>query len=437
MKINVIGGGLAGCEAAWQLALRGFKVDLYEMRGKRATAAHKTDNLAELVCSNSFRSDDNHTAIGILHEELRIANSLIMRVADLSKVPAGSALAVDRDIFAKGVESFITNHENITVIREEIEAIPKEGYSIIASGPLTSEKLSNDISELNKDIDFLAFFDAISPIIYKDSIDFDTCWFQSRYDKGDGKDYINCPLNEDEYYNFINELLNSEKIEFKEWEENTPYFNGCLPVEIMALRGKDTLRFGPMKPVGLTNPNTGKRSFAVVQLRQDNKEGSLYNIVGFQTKMKYHEQKRVLQMIPGLNNAKFARFGGMHRNTFINSRVLLDKNLSVKSCPNIKFAGQITGVEGYVESTAIGLLAAIYLAYELNEKPIPYIFRDTAIGSLINYIVNEDDIKNFQPMNINFGLFPSMTIQKGQNKKEIISTNALNSIKNWEPIKDF
>ncbi|WPX96281.1 methylenetetrahydrofolate--tRNA-(uracil(54)-C(5))-methyltransferase (FADH(2)-oxidizing) TrmFO [Candidatus Bandiella euplotis] len=430
-SVNIIGAGLAGCEAAWQLAQRGVKVELFEMRGVENTPAHKTDDLAELVCSNSFRSDDIKSAVGILHQEMRCLQSLIMQAADDSKVPAGSALAVDRNVFSKTVEQHITNHPNINLVRKRVDIIP-EGNTIIASGPLTSDILANNILKSSNSTDFLSFFDAISPIVYKNSINFDITWFQSRYDKGGGKDYINCPLTEEQYYSFVHHLVASEKIEFKQWEKNTPYFNGCLPIEIMAERGKDTLRFGPMKPVGLVNPKTGNRPFAVVQLRQDNKDGSLYNIVGFQTKMKYDEQKRVLKMIPGLKNAEFARLGGIHRNTFINSPKVLNANLSLKNNPVLKFAGQITGVEGYVESAAIALLSGIYLAYELKEAPTPFISRDTALGSLVNYIVNEADSSNFQPMNINFGLFPEIHVKKGEDKKGLLSDRALASLQKWK-----
>ena len=431
MQVKIVGGGLAGCEAAWQLAKRGIKVTLYEKRGVEGTFAHKTDGLAELVCSNSLRSDDPKVAIGLLHQEMRELDSIIMNSADIAKVPAGSALAVDRELFSKIIEKKITDHPNINLIRERIDRIP-EGNVTIATGPLTSEKFASEILQICKNEDFLAFFDAISPIIYKDSINFDIAWFQSRYDKGDGRDYINCPLTEEEYYKFVENLVTAEKIEFKTWEKNTPYFNGCLPIEVMAERGKDTLNFGPMKPVGLTNPKTGSRAYAVVQLRQDNKEGTLYNIVGFQTKMKYGEQQRIFKTIPGLENAEFARLGGIHRNTFINSPKILNANLSVKNNFKLKFAGQITGVEGYVESAAIGLLSGIYMAYELNNKPAPLINECTALGALANYITNESHAEDFQPMNINFGLFPDINIKKRQNKKIIQAENSLINFNKWK-----
>ena len=431
MQVEIIGAGLAGCEAAWQLAKRGVKVSLYEMRGIESTFAHKTANLAELVCSNSLRSDDPKVAIGLLHQEMRKLDSLIMSAADLSKVPAGSALAVDRELFSKIIEEKINQTPNINVIRKRVDDIP-DGNTIIASGPLTSEIFTHKIQQICQNYDFLAFFDAISPIVTKDSIDFDVAWFQSRYDKGDGKDYINCPLTEKEYYQFIENLICAEKIEFKEWEKNTPYFNGCLPIEVMAQRGKDTLRFGPMKPVGLTNPKTNSRAYAVVQLRQDNRQGTLYNIVGFQTKMKYNEQIRVFKTIPGLKNSEFVRLGGIHRNTFINSPKVLANNLSLKTNPKIKFAGQITGVEGYVESAAIGLLSGIYFAYELANKPTPLIDSNSAIGSLVNYITDESHSKNFQPMNINFGLFPEIKINKGQNKKDLQVSKAITYFDKWK-----
>lgn len=358
MQVKIVGGGLAGCEATWQLAQRGIEVTLCEMRGIESTFAHKTDGLAELVCSNCLRSDDPKVAIGLLHQEMRKLDSLIMSSADTAKVPAGSALAVDRELFSHIIEEKITNHPNINLIRERVDRIP-EGNVIIATGPLTSEVFASEILRICENEDFLAFFDAISPIIYKDSINFDIAWFQSRYDKGDGKDYINCPMTQEEYYKFVDNLVEAEKVEFKEWEKNTPYFNGCLPIEVMAGRGRETLRFGPMKPVGLTNPQTGSRAYAVVQLRQDNKEATLYNVVGFQTKMKYGEQQRIFKTIPGLENAEFARLRGIHRNTFINSPKVLNANLSIKNNSKLKFAGQITGVEGYVESAAIGLLEGV------------------------------------------------------------------------------
>ena len=375
-KIVVIGGGLAGCEAAWQLASLGFEVDLYEMRPKVKTEAHISDNLAELVCSNSFRSDDmNNNAVGLLHAEMRELNSLIISCADKNKIPAGGALAVDREQFSQSVHKIILEHPLINIIHKEYKNLPDfSKKAIIASGPLTSKSLTQNIIKSTGN-ENLAFFDAIAPIVYSDSINMDIAWLQSRYDKigtlGDEAAYINCPLNKAEYINFVNKLKNAEYTEFKEWEKNTPYFESCLPIEVIANRGIDTLRFGPMKPIGLTNKHSNIKPYAVVQLRQDNASATLYNIVGFQTKMKYNEQVDIFKSIPGLENAKFARLGGLHRNTFINSPLILDKQLRYKKLPNIRFAGQITGVEGYVESAAMGLLAGRFLAYEeLNKKDI-------------------------------------------------------------------
>ncbi|MGI4775722.1 MAG: methylenetetrahydrofolate--tRNA-(uracil(54)-C(5))-methyltransferase (FADH(2)-oxidizing) TrmFO [Janthinobacterium lividum] len=437
MKIlNIIGAGLAGSEAAWQAAELGIQVNLYEMRnGTITTHAHRTSSAAELVCSNSFRNDDINSAIGLLHEELRRNGSLILGCADANKLPAGSALAVDRDLFARDVEQALENHNNINIIRSELEQIPTSGHWIVATGPLTSDKLAKQIIEITGE-DKLAFFDAIAPIIYKDSIDLSICWFQSRYDKmgpmGTGKDYINCPLNKCQYYDFVDSLLAGEKTEFKQWEKNTPYFNGCLPVEVMAERGRDTLRFGPMKPVGLTNAHSNERPYAVVQLRQDNKIGSLFNMVGFQTKLKYGAQKEIFSMIPGLKEAEFARFGGLHRNTFINSPKLLGSTLELKLQNNVRFAGQITGVEGYVESCAIGLLAGKFAAAEIlgySQQPPPL---ETALGALLHHITEGADDKTFQPMNINFGLFE--TIEGRHTKKDryqLYSQRALKNLEKW------
>lgn len=443
--INIIGGGLAGSEAAWQLANRGIKVNLYEMRtSEKLTHAHQTDKLAELVCSNSFRNDDVASAIGLLHEEMRRLDSLIIKAADSTRLPAGSALAMDRDLFAEYVTDAISKHKNIRILREEVTNFSNDEKWIIASGPLTSDKLSEEIMKMTGE-DKLAFFDAIAPIIYKESLDFNICWFQSRYDKGsidadgklsEGKDYINCPLDKEQYYNFIEELIAADKTEFKDWEKDTPYFDGCLPVEVMADRGKDTLRFGPMKPVGLTNPNSDDKPYAVLQLRQDNKLGTLYNLVGFQTKLKYGEQKRVLSKIPGMQNVEFARLGGLHRNTFINSPKLLGRNLSLISHSNIKFAGQITGVEGYVESAATGLLAGIFAHLEINDQEIITPPDFTALGSLLNHITGGAESSTFQPMNINFGLVPPLE-QKIKGKKERYSkysARALESLDSWKKI---
>lgn len=410
--IHIIGGGLAGSEAAWQAAEAGVSVVIHEMRPVRKTDAHLTDGLAELVCSNSFRSDDaENNAVGMLHAEMRALNSLIMMAADLHKVPAGSALAVDRDAFSAEVTARLEAHPLITIEREEITSgFPSDWDNIIiASGPLTSDALSDVILEMTGE-DKLAFFDAIAPIIYKDSINFDIAWFQSRYDKGDTADYINLPMDKEQYDQFITDMNAAEKQDFKQWETDTPYFDGCMPIEVMAERGHETPRFGPMKPVGLTNPNSDIKPYAVVQLRQDNKLGTLYNIVGFQTKMKYGEQKRIFTQIPGLEGAEFARFGGLHRNTFINSPRLLDDQLRLKSDPRIRFAGQITGVEGYVESSAMGLMAGRFAAAEAKSKETNFASPPitTAFGALIHHITGGAHADSFQPMNINFGLLPDL-----------------------------
>jgi methylenetetrahydrofolate--tRNA-(uracil-5-)-methyltransferase len=436
--IHIIGGGMAGTEAAWQCANMGVPVILHEMRPSTPTDAHKTDGLAELVCSNSFRSDDkDYNAVGVLHEEMRLCNSLQMSEAAKSAVPAGGALAVDRDAFSAGVTKTISEHPLITVERGEIAGLPPADWDsvIIATGPLTSSALANGIRELTGE-DSLAFFDAIAPIIHRDTIDMNVAWFQSRYDKegpnGNGKDYINCGMNKDEYYAFIDALLSAEKTEFKEWEKNTPYFEGCMPIEVMASRGAETLRFGPMKPVGLTNHHTGERPYAVVQLRQDNALGSLYNMVGFQTKMKYAEQTRVLKMIPALENAEFARLGGLHRNTFINSPRLLDKHLRLKMMPRIRFAGQITGCEGYVESAAVGLIAGRMVACERLGIDMPLPPPTTAHGSILSHITGGAEAETFQPMNVNFGLFPDIeTKERGREKKKAQAQRALNDMAKW------
>ncbi len=447
--IQIIGGGLAGCEAAWQAAEAGARVILHEMRPLVTTAAHQTDGLAELVCSNSFRSDDAEgNAVGLLHEEMRRCGSLIMRAADESAVPAGGALAVDRDAFSARVGDAVSRHPNITIERQEITALPAadDGQWIIATGPLTGSRLADAIAaETGQDA--LAFFDAIAPIVHKDSIDFDRAWFQSRYDKsgpaGSGSDYINCPLDEAQYEAFIDALIAAPKTEFKDWEADTPYFEGCLPIEVMAERGRETLRFGPMKPVGLTDPATGSRPHAVVQLRQDNALGSLYNIVGFQTKLKYGEQKRVFRMIPGLQEAEFARLGGIHRNTFINSPTLLDHALRLTSRRNIRFAGQITGCEGYVESAAIGLLAGRFACADLFGETPDLPPSTTALGALLGHITGGAEAETFQPMNINFGLFPPLPDPiaktdgkkprrlKGRDRKAALSRRALSDLTGW------
>lgn len=443
--IHVIGGGLAGSEAAWQIAEMGVAVVLHEMRPVRGTDAHKTDGLAELVCSNSFRSDDaEYNAVGVLHAEMRALGSLIMREGDKAAVPAGGALAVDRDAFSEGVTQALENHPLITISREEVSALPSEdmGRVIIATGPLTSTALAESIRAETGE-DSLAFFDAIAPIVETDSINMNVAWFQSRYDKagpaGTGKDYINCPMNKEQYFAFIDALCNAEYLDFKDWEKDTPYFEGCMPVEVMASRGVETLRFGPMKPVGLTNPHTdSEEPYAVVQLRQDNALGTLYNMVGFQTKMKYGEQVRVFKTIPGLENAEFARLGGLHRNTFINSPRLLDEQLRLKKRPYIRFAGQVTGCEGYVESASVGLIAGRLAAAEqlgLNFETPP---QTTAHGALIHHITGGADAKTFQPMNINFGLMAHMDVRnergkyvKGREKKKAMAGRAIDDIKTW------
>ncbi|NNU47474.1 methylenetetrahydrofolate--tRNA-(uracil(54)-C(5))-methyltransferase (FADH(2)-oxidizing) TrmFO [Rhizobium sp. WYCCWR 11279] len=419
--IHVVGGGLAGSEAAWQIASSGVPVILHEMRGVRGTDAHKTDGLAELVCSNSFRSDDaTSNAVGVIHAEMRMAGSLIMAAADRCQVPAGGALAVDRDGFSEAVTKAIHDHPLITVVREEITGLPPKDWdlAIVATGPLTAPSLASAIQTETGE-DSLAFFDAIAPIVYRESIDMDICWYQSRYDKvgpgGTGKDYINCPMDEAQYNAFVDALISGDTVGFKEWE-GTPYFDGCLPIEVMAERGRETLRHGPMKPMGLTNAhNPMIKAYAVVQLRQDNALGTLYNMVGFQTKLKYGAQAEIFRMIPGLGNAEFARLGGLHRNTYINSPTLLDPSLTLKSRPGLRFAGQITGCEGYVESASVGLMAGRFAAAERKGEAISLPPATTALGSLLGHITGghlvtdeESGKRSFQPMNINFGLFPEL-----------------------------
>ena len=421
-SLNIIGGGMAGCEAAWQAANMGIDVTLFEMRPKVKTFAHQTEKLGEMVCSNSFRSNDHEqNAVGLLHWEMMLANGLIINTAYQNKLPAGGALAVDREEFADTVTSKINNHPNIRISNEEITTIPTEGQWIVATGPLTSSKLANSIAELSGS-NALAFFDAIAPIVYFDTINMSKAWMQSRYDKGETEEertaYLNCPMSKEQYYKFIDALLAADKTEFKDGEIAN-YFDGCLPIEVMAERGVETLRFGPMKPVGLTNPHSDEKPYAVVQLRRDNALGTLYNIVGFQTKMKYRAQKEILRMIPGLEEAKFARLGGIHRNSFINSPSLLDKQLRFKFRSNIRFAGQITGVEGYVESASIGLLSGRLAALEILNKGIPDVPADTAIGSLVNHITGGANAKTFQPMNVNFGLFPVIDGVKGGRKGRV------------------
>jgi methylenetetrahydrofolate--tRNA-(uracil-5-)-methyltransferase len=428
--IHIIGGGLAGSEAAWQAAQAGVPVILHEMRPVRGTDAHKTESLAELVCSNSFRSDDaTANAVGLLHAEMRLAGSLIMQAADANQVPAGGALAVDREGFASAVTARLEAHPLISIVREEVLGLPPRDWdqSIIATGPLTAPSLANAIAEATG-ADALAFFDAIAPIVHFDTIDMGTCWFQSRYDKvgpgGTGKDYINCPMDRAQYEAFVAALIDGQKTEFKQWE-GTPYFDGCLPIEVMAERGVETLRHGPMKPMGLTNAhNPSVKAYAVVQLRQDNALGTLYNMVGFQTKLKHGEQVRIFRMIPGLENADFARLGGLHRNTYINSPTLLDGTLQLTGRPGLRFAGQITGCEGYVESAAIGLLAGRFASAERLGQAASPPPGTTAFGALLNHItgghiVSDDEPgkRSFQPMNVNFGLFPPVEAPKAEGKR--------------------
>ncbi len=462
--IHIIGGGLAGSEAAWQAAELGAKVILHEMRPIVKTDVHHTDNFAELVCSNSFRSDDfQYNAVGLLHKEMRRANSIIMACADKHALPAGGALAVDREAFSSAVTNAINSHPNITIKRCEIAAVPPKNWNnvIIATGPLTSDNLAKAISEITGK-EQLSFFDAIAPIIHSESINRDIVWAQSRYDKtgsiGDGADYLNCPMNEQQYNHFIDAILAGEKTEFKQFESDAlsevPYFEGCLPIEIMAQRGRETLRFGPMKPVGLTNPNDPEnKPYAVVQLRQDNALGSLWNMVGFQTKLKYQEQVKIFRMIPGLEEAQFARLGGLHRNTFLNSPELLNEQLQLKADSRLRFAGQISGVEGYVESAAMGLVTGRLAAADALGLTTPTPPKTTALGSLVNHITGghladeSNGVKSFQPMNINFGLMPDIEVIKPKGvkrwrkadrkrvKKKAISTRALNDIRDW--LKNF
>lgn len=456
--IHVIGGGLAGSEAAWQIANAGVSVVLHEMRPVRTTDAHRTDSLAELVCSNSFRSDDAaNNAVGLLHAELRKLNSLIMRSADANQVPAGGALAVDRDGFSAAVSAALAAHPRIEIRREEIAGLPPADWQnvIVATGPLTSPALADAIRALSGE-DALAFFDAIAPIVHRDSINMDVAWFQSRYDKvgpgGTGADYLNCPMTREQYDAFVDALIAGEKTDFKEWETNTPYFDGCLPIEVMAARGRETLRHGPMKPVGLTNPRDPTvKPYAIVQLRQDNKLGTLYNMVGFQTKLKHGAQTHVLRAIPGLENAEFARLGGLHRNTFLNSPKLLDPQLRLKAQPRLRFAGQMTGCEGYVESAGIGLLAGLFAAANARQNDIAPPPPTTALGALLGHITGghietiDAGPRSFQPMNINFGLFPPLASaptkkpdgtrlrgnEKTVAKKQAISARALSDMDRW------
>jgi methylenetetrahydrofolate--tRNA-(uracil-5-)-methyltransferase len=456
--VHIIGGGLAGSEAAWQVAERGVRVILHEMRPTRMTEAHRTDGLAELVCSNSFRSDDAaNNAVGLLHAEMRKLGSLIMRSADANQVPAGGALAVDREGFSAAVTRAIEGHPRIEISRGEVKGLPPADWAnvIVATGPLTSAALADAVRELT-DEDALAFFDAIAPIVHKDTIDMSVAWFQSRYDKagpgGSGADYINCPMSEEQYGAFVDALLAGEKTEFHEWEASTPYFDGCLPIEVMASRGRETLRYGPMKPIGLTNPhNPTVKPYAIVQLRQDNKLGTLYNMVGFQTKLKYGAQQRIFRTIPGLENAEFARLGGLHRNTFLNSPKLLDGQLRLRAQPRLRFAGQMTGCEGYVESGSIGLIAGLYAAADAHGQALASPPPTTALGALLGHITGghietiEPGSRSFQPMNINFGLFPPLAAvptkkpdgtrlrgnEKTVAKKQAISARALADLDRW------
>ncbi len=436
--IHIIGGGLAGSEAAWQAVRAGVPVVLHEMRPVRGTEAHVSDGLAELVCSNSFRSDDaENNAVGLLHEEMRRCGSLILGAADAHRLPAGGALAVDRHGFSAAVQKTLLAEPLIELRREEIAELPPAEWDsvIIATGPLTSPSLAAAIRDLSSE-ESLAFFDAIAPIVHRETIDMETAWLQSRYDKGDGADYINCPLDEAQYRAFVAALLAGEKTEFHDWEKSTPYFEGCLPIEVMAARGIDTLRWGPMKPVGLRDPRTGRRPYAVVQLRQDNALGTLYNIVGFQTKLKHGEQKRIFRMIPGLEQAEFARLGGLHRNTFLNSPKLLDRSLRLKAMPRLRFAGQVTGVEGYVESAAIGLLAGRFAAVERRGEAIDPPPATTALGALLAHITGGGDAQTFQPMNVNFGLFPplpegAITRANRGERKPLLSRRALADLDRW------
>ena len=457
--VHVIGGGLAGSEAAWQLAQAGVPVTLHEMRPERGTAAHKTGGYAELVCSNSFRSDDaHHNAVGLLHEEMRRLGSLIMRAGDLNQVPAGGALAVDRDGFSAAVTAALEAHPLITLERGEV-ALPPDAWDsvIIATGPLTSPALAGTIRSLTGE-DALAFFDAIAPIVHRDSIDLDRAWFQSRYDKpgpgGSGADYINCPLTREQYDAFVTALIDGDKVEFHDWESDTPYFDGCLPIEVMAERGRETLRHGPMKPFGLTDPHApGVKPYAVVQLRQDNKLGTLFNMVGFQTKLKHGEQVRIFRSIPGLQQAEFARLGGLHRNTFLNSPKLLDAALRLKANTRWRFAGQITGCEGYVESAAIGGLAGRFAAAERRGEKLEPPPPTTAHGALLGHITGghietiDAGPASFQPMNVNFGLFPPLVTPapydrddarkfgrgsaKNLARKSALSARALEDLAHW------
>lgn len=432
--LSIIGAGLAGAEAAWAAARAGVSVVLYEMRPHTMTEAHAGDRFAELVCSNSLRADDPFgNAVGLLHEEMRRAGSLILATADAHRLPAGGALAVDREGFAAAVTAALEALPNLEIRRARVDTLP-DGPTIVATGPLTHAALAEAI-QARTGAQSLHFFDAIAPIVLKDSIDMDVVFAQSRYDKGEGADYLNCPMDAAQYAAFVEALLAGEKTEFHQWEKDTPYFDGCLPIEVMAARGFETLRFGPMKPVGLMDPRTNVRPHAVVQLRQDNALGTLWNLVGFQTKLKHGEQVRIFRMIPGLEKAEFARLGGLHRNTFLHSPTMLDDRLRLKSAPNLRFAGQITGVEGYVESAAIGLLAGRFAAADLLDRPLAPPPVTTALGALLRHITGGADAKSFQPMNVTFGLFPDLPPApkkiKGRDKKRLLAERALADLAAW------
>ncbi len=442
--VHIIGGGLAGSEAAWQLAQAGARVRLSEMRGSgEMTPAHQTDGLAELVCSNSFRSDDDtKNAVGLLHHEMRQLDSLVMRAGHTARVPAGSAMAVDRDVFSAEVEKALVQHPNVTIMRERVDELPAAGLTIVATGPLTAETLAASIVRATGS-ERLAFFDAIAPIVHRDSIDMSKVWIQSRWNKrteasNEGGDYINCPMTQEQYLAFHKGLIEGEKTEFKQWEKDTPYFDGCMPIEVMAERGVDTLRYGPMKGVGLDNPfdvtpefPQGRWPYAVVQLRQDNKLGTLWNMVGFQTKLKYAAQIELFRTIPGLENAEFARLGGLHRNTFLNSPDVLDRQLRLKAAPHIRFAGQVTGCEGYVESAAIGLVAGMMTAAELAGRTWQPLPATTALGALLSHITGDAEAATFQPMNVNFGLFPPLHDVGKKLRKEAYTERAKTDLARW------
>ncbi|MEE4200556.1 methylenetetrahydrofolate--tRNA-(uracil(54)-C(5))-methyltransferase (FADH(2)-oxidizing) TrmFO [Erythrobacter sp.] len=447
--VQIIGGGLAGSEAAWQLAQRGVRVRLSEMRGApeekggEMTPAHQTDGLAELVCSNSFRSDDDtKNAVGLLHHEMRALDSIVMRAGEVARVPAGSAMAVDRDVFSDEVQKALAQHPLIEIVRERIDTLPADGLTIVATGPLTAQSLAQSIVGATGE-DRLAFFDAIAPIVHRDSIDMSKCWIQSRWNKrteasNEEGDYINCPMTKAQYETFVQALVDGEKTDFKDWEKDTPYFDGCMPIEVMAERGVETLRYGPMKGVGLDNPYDtteehpqGRWPYAVVQLRQDNKLGTLWNMVGFQTKLKYGAQVELFRTIPGLENAEFARLGGLHRNTFLNSPQVLDRQLRLKAAPHIRFAGQVTGCEGYVESAAVGLVAGMMTAAEIAGREWRSLPRTTALGALLAHVTGDAEAASFQPMNVNFGLFPPLHEVKKKQRKEAYTSRAKADLAKW------